>query len=120
MHKYLHGICDKQDCSAIKVGGVADHVHILCRLAKTGSVATLIGHLKRDSSKHAKTISPRLKQFQWQAGYGAFSISPGHVDALVQYIANQEDHHRKVTFQEEFRTLLRKYRIEYDERYVWD
>jgi REP element-mobilizing transposase RayT len=108
IHKYLHGICDKQECPAIKVGGVADHVHILCRLGKTGSVTTLVGHLKRDSSKHAKTISPRLKQ----AGYGAFSISPGHVDALVEYIANQADHHRKVSFQDEFRPLLRKYRIE--------
>jgi REP element-mobilizing transposase RayT len=120
MHAYLGGTCGNLDCPALIVGGVADHVHILCRFGRTISVADLIRELKRESSKVAKTKSPSLATFQWQAGYGAFSVSPAHVDALREYIANQEEHHRTETFQEEFRRLLEKYGVEYDERYVWD
>ena len=97
-----------------------DHVHILCRLAKTIAVADLIRELKRDSSKWIKGENPELQPFQWQSGYGAFSISPGHVDALKEYIANQPEHHRQVSFQDEFRRLCQKYGVEIDERYVWD
>ena len=76
--------------------------------------------LKRDSSKWIKTEQPRLAEFHWQAGYGAFSISPSHVDALKEYILKQEEHHRRESFQDEFRRLCKKYGIEIDERYVWD
>jgi hypothetical protein len=76
--------------------------------------------LKRDSSKWAKTQVRSLGGFHWQLGYGAFSISPSHVDALKQYIADQEEHHRRETFQEEFRRLCKKYGVAIDERYVWD
>ena len=102
------------------VGGVEDHVHILCRLAKTIAVSDLIRELKRDSSKWIKNENPELQGFQWQSGYGAFSISLGHVDPLKEYIANQPEHHRRVSFQDEFRRLCRKNGIEIDERYVWD
>jgi putative transposase len=119
-HSYLAGICNHQQCPAIKVGGVEDHVHILCRLAKTMDVATLVREIKRDSSKWVKEAQPQLLDFHWQTGYGAFSLSPSHVDDLTGYIDNQEEHHRKVSFQDEFRRLCRLYGVELDERYAWE
>ena len=119
-HAYLAGICKNLDCPSLIVGGVEDHVHILCRYGETIEVATLLRELKRDSSKWIKIEQPHLAEFRWQAGHGAFSISPSHVDALKDYIRNQEDHHRRESFQDEFRRLCKKYGIEIDERYVWD
>ncbi len=108
VHAYLAGTCQKYQSPALIVGGVADHVHILNRLGRTIDVATLIRELKRESSKWVKENEPKLRGFQWQAEYGAFSASPSHVEALVEYIKNQEDHHRTVTFQEEFRRICQK------------
>jgi REP element-mobilizing transposase RayT len=120
VHKYLGGSCRNLDSPSLCVGGVEDHVHILCRLSRTLAVAEFIRELKRESSKWLKTKGEDLADFHWQDGYGALSISPGHVKAVVAYIANQEEHHRKVSFQNEYRRLLKKYGIDYDERYVWD
>ena len=120
MHNYLGGICNNIKCPTLRVGGVSDHVHLLCRLSRTITVADLVQELKRESSKWVKTKSNLLGDFHWQNGYGAFSISPGHVEEVRSYIANQEEHHRTVTFQDEFRRLLTKYGVEWDERYVWD
>jgi putative transposase len=119
-HAYLAGICENLNCSAVIVGGVEDHVHLLCRFGKTIEVATLVRELKRDSSKWIKTEQPRLAEFHWQAGYGAFSISPSHSGALKQYIGDQEQHHRRESFQDEFRRVCKKYGIDVDERYAWD
>ena len=120
VHNHLGSACNTLGCPILQVGGVADHVHILCRLGRTASVATLVQELKRDSSQWAKQQGPKLSDFYWQAGYGAFSISPGHVEAIRHYIEIQEEHHLRETFQDEFRRLLKKYGLEWDERYVWD
>jgi REP element-mobilizing transposase RayT len=120
IHAYLAGTCRNLDSPSLIVGGVEDHVHLLLRLGKEMNVSTLIRELKRDSSKWIKGLAPDLRTFYWQQGYGAFSVSPSHVDPLKKYIASQEEQHRRETFQDEFRRLLRKYGIEYDERYVWD
>ena len=119
-HRYLAGICNHLDAPAIIVGGVADHVHLLCRLGKTIDVAALIRDLKRDCTKWIKTEQPELSEFHWQQGYGAFSVSPAHVEALTAYIAKQEEHHRKESFQDEFRRLCKKYGLAIDEQYAWD
>jgi putative transposase len=119
-HAYLAGTCRNLGSPSIIVGGVEDHVHILCRLAKTLSISELVRELKRESSKWLKEQSHDLLSFFWQGGYGAFSLSPGHAEGLTNYIANQEEHHKKETFQEEFLRLLRLYGIEFDEKYVWD
>ncbi len=119
-HAYLIGICNNQNCPSVCVGGVEDHVHLLCRLAKTLDIATLVRELKRDSSKWIKDENPRLAKFHWQNGYGAFSVSPSHVEALSKYIADQIEHHRQEIFQDEFRRLCKKYGVEIDERYVWE
>ena len=120
VHNYLGGACKNQNCPVIQVGGVEDHVHILCRLGRTICVADLIRELKIESSQWVKTKDAWLADFHWQSGYGAFSLSPSHVDSVVAYIANQEMHHRQISFQEEFRSLLTEYGLEWDERYVWD
>jgi REP element-mobilizing transposase RayT len=120
LHQYLGATCRNLDCPSLGTGGVSDHVHILCRLSRTLSIAELIRELKRESSKWLKTKSPDLILFHWQEGYGAFSIGASQVDALQRYIAMQESHHAKRSFQEEFRELLHNYGVEYDERYVWD
>jgi putative transposase len=90
------------------------------RFSRTHSVAELVRELKRDSSKWLKTQSHDLAAFHWQDGSGVFSVSPAHVAPLKKYIAEQEEHHRRETFQEEYRRVLRKYGLECDERYVWD
>jgi REP element-mobilizing transposase RayT len=120
VHAYLAGICNKQDCPAIIVGGVADHVHLLCRLGKQIDISSLIREIKRDSSSWVKEEEPTLSVFFWQSGYGAFSVSSSHVDALKNYIRDQEEHHKTESFQDEFRRLCAKYGVPVDERYVWD
>ena len=120
MHAYLTGTCKNQGSPPLAVGGAGDHVHILCRLSKNLAIAPLIKELKVDSSKWVKTKQADLATFQWQQGYGAFSVSPSHVDELRQYILVQMEHHRHVTFEDEFRRLCQKYGLPIDERYVWD
>jgi REP element-mobilizing transposase RayT len=120
LHSYLAGISRNHDCPPVRVGGTEDHVHILARQARTISLADWVMELKRASSIWCKEKGPALELFQWQAGYGAFSVSQSQSPRVEQYIAGQEEHHRKMTFQEEFREFLKNYEIEYDERYVWD
>ena len=119
-HAYLAGICKKMGSPSLRVGGTEDHVHIACRFSRKYSTAELLQRLKEKSSKWIKQEESVLADFYWQGGYGAFSVSPSHLPALLEYIAHQEEHHRKETFQEEFRRILEKYGVEYDERYVWD
>jgi putative transposase len=120
MQAYLATVCRDCDAEAYRVGGVADHVHIACKLPRTITVSKLLETTKRESSKWIKKQGDGYKGFYWQGGYGAFSVSPSHLDPLIAYVENQAEHHRKETFQDEFRRLLKKYGIEYDERYVWD
>ncbi len=119
-HAYLSGTCRNLDSPSLIIGGTADHVHVLCYLSRTRTISDLVRDLKRESSKWIKTKDPSLADFHWQEGYGVFSVSPSHLRRLRHYIANQEEHHRTESFQDEFRRLLKKYDVEYDERYVWD
>jgi REP element-mobilizing transposase RayT len=120
MHAYLGGVCRNLECPALIVGGAEDHAYLLCRYSKNITVANLLRDLKRSSSLWIKEQSAKSREFYWQRGYGAFSISPSHIQDLTAYILNQETNHRKISFQEEFRKLCRKYGVEIDERYVWD
>jgi REP element-mobilizing transposase RayT len=120
MHKCLAKTSNELGCPCLESGGVEDHVHVLVRLSKTLSVSDFIKELKRATSAWVKEKFPNLQEFYWQAGYGAFSVSPSHIDALKEYIRNQDQHHRKETFQDELRRLLSKYGVEFDERYLWD
>jgi len=120
LYSYLGGICKKLECAPIKVGGYIDHVHILCMLSKNIALVKLLEELKSHSSKWIKTKGAEYKNFYWQNGYGAFSINPSEVDIVTQYIANQKEHHKVKSFQQEYKLFLKKYEVEYDERYVWD
>jgi putative transposase len=120
LHAYLATVSRNVDCECFRVGGVADHVHLAVRLSRTITMAQLIEELKTSSSKWLKTQSPALAAFAWQRGYGAFSVGPSDLNALLHYIDTQEEHHKTRTFQDEYRAFLTKYGIEYDERYVWD
>jgi REP element-mobilizing transposase RayT len=116
--EYLGGALNGIQCPVIKVGGVADHVHLLFVLGRTICVSEVVEEVKKQSSKWAKEhVCP---EFYWQNGYGAFSVSASNVDTVKLYIGNQERHHGAPTFQDEFRELLRRHEIEWDERYVWD
>jgi REP element-mobilizing transposase RayT len=120
MTGYLVGTPQNLKCSSLSVGVVSDHVHVLCHLARTITIADLIGEMKSSSSERIKHEGPDVAGFYWQNGYGAFSVSESMVPAVKAYIANQESHHKRVSFQDEFRQFLIRHRIEFDERYVWD
>ena len=120
MHAFLATVCRDLDCEAYRVGGTADHVHIAARLARTVSQAALLERIKKISSAWIKAEGKQYQDFFWQGGYGDFSIGWSQLKNLMRYIDNQEKHHRTRTFQEEYRELLRKYHVEFDERYVWD
>jgi putative transposase len=120
MHAYLATICRDLGAELVRVGGVADHVHILATLPRTVSQSQLVEQIKKASSKWIKELDPRYRLFFWQRGYAAFSVSPSQLEAVLQYIEEQQEHHRTRTFQEEYRELLRKHGVDFDERYVWD
>jgi REP element-mobilizing transposase RayT len=120
LHAYLATVARNIGCECYRVGGVADHVHLAVQLPRTLTIAGVVEELKTSSSKWLKTQATGLAAFAWQRGYGAFSVSPSDLDALRSYIDSQEEHHRVKTFQEEYRALLVKSAVEFDERYVWD
>jgi len=117
---YLAAALNQQDSPALKVGGHMDHVHLLYRMSKNKIPSKVVGEIKARSSKWLKEEFEEMDGFAWQAGYGMFSVSSSLVDEVEEYIARQAEHHRTVTFKEEFRKFLRKYGVDYDERYVWD
>lgn len=120
VHAYLAGIAREAGCECYRVGGVEDHVHLAIRLSKTITIAGLVEQLKSPSSKWVKTVREGLPDFFWQRGYGCFSIGPRDLKALIHYIDQQEQHHAKRSFQDEFRMFLDRYGVEYNEAYVWD
>jgi REP element-mobilizing transposase RayT len=120
LYPYLATVFRGLDSPILALNGTADHLHVLFRLGRKVSLAEVVEVIKTSSSKWIKTKGPAYKEFYWQNGYRAFSIGESGVAALKQYIAKQKDHHQKTTFQEEYRAFLAKYRVEYDERYVWD
>jgi REP element-mobilizing transposase RayT len=115
---YFVGILKSTGCTPIQVGGHIDHAHLLFSLARTKSIAQVVEEVKTGSSKWLKTKGVPL--FSWQSGYAVFSVSMSGIDAAVAYVRDQEEHHRKVTFMDEFRALMAEAEIEIDERYVWD
>ena len=117
MHAYLGGILRELKAVPIVIGGTADHVHLLLRLPADLAVADCLRVVKTNSSRWAKERWQR--PFAWQGGYGAFSVSESRRDTVIRYIQNQEEHHRRISFQEEFLKLLRSHAVEFDERYIW-
>jgi len=119
LHAYLGGIARENGCKAIAVGGVADHVHLLLSLSSTMAIAKSMQLIKGGSSLWVHEQLPQVRGFAWQEGYGAFSIGVSQVDVTVAYIEGQEEHHRTVSFQDEFRAFLKRHGIAWDEKYAW-
>jgi len=117
---YMASIWRAHESPAIAINGTEDHVHMLISLSRKVALSDVIEEVKKSSSKWIKTKGSEYKNFYWQNGFGAFSIGQSGVEALKKYIAIQKEHHKKKTFQDEFRAFLKAYNIEYDERYVWD
>lgn len=117
---YASGVLRDLDSPAKAINAWRDHVHILFVLSKNHSLSQVVMEVKRATSKWIKTQGTEFARFHWQSGYGAFSIGQSGVDEVKTYIANQAEHHRVKTFEEEFRSFLKRYQVEFDERFVWD
>ena len=120
VHAYLAEVLRDLGCPWVVVGGVDDHVHLLFDLGKQRTPIEIVEHTKRVSSKFVKTLGPDFASFYWQRGYGMFSVSPRDRDEVEAYVRNQPEHHRDRTFQEEYRILLKRFGVAYDERDVWE
>jgi REP element-mobilizing transposase RayT len=120
LHAYMATVLRNLGCVPMLINSVEDHAHLLFDLARTVAISQTVEDVKKASSKWIKTQGPGFAGFAWQSGYGAFAVSESNVEAVREYIANQREHHRKKTFQEEYRLFLERHRIAYDERYVWD
>ena len=120
LFSYIGGICKGMECNPIRVGGHKNHIHVLCLLSKKVTQIKLLEEVKKQSSKWIKTQDNSFRSFYWQDGYGIFSVNPSEIDEVAAYINNQKEHHKKVNFKDEFRTFLKKYEVDYDEKYVWD
>ena len=120
LHSYLAAVFRECHSPTLIINGTANHLHALFTLSRTVTVAEIVEEVKKRSSKWAKTKGGVSRNFQWQTGYGAFSVSQSNVAAVKKYIAGQKEHHRRKTFEEEYRSFLEKYGVTYDERYVWD
>src|SRR4051794_19319245 len=120
LHSFLGGISKRLHCSPIIVGGVEDHVHLLCNLGRSITQADWVKELKRASNPWVKSQGDKYAGFEWQGGYADFSVSHSNLEKVKSYIANQEVHHAKQSFQDEIRELLRRHEQAWDERYIWD
>ena len=119
LHAYLGGICRNHSSPLLCIGGAEDHVHLLVTLSKTLALSDFVLHLKRDSSMWVKKRFAAFATFGWQDGYAGFSVGESQVGRIRTYFAEQKEHHRRVSFQDELRKFLARYGVEYDERYVW-
>ena len=119
LFEFMGGILRNKKAKLLAVGGVEDHVHVYASLPATLSISQAAGALKANSSRWVHETFQASQSFRWQEGYGAFTVSKSNERAVMQYINNQEEHHRQKSFQEEFRALLDKHGIDYDERYLW-
>lgn len=115
---YISGILKNIECPPIIVGGITNHIHVLCVLNKNLPLSKMLEEIKRSSSKWIKTKGVLYQSFSWQDGYGAFSVSQSKVDIVTKYIQGQEEHHKKMTFEEELKMFLKEYKVEYNEEYL--
>jgi len=120
LYPYISKVLKKHNCSALQIGGTENHIHILLEMAKTLSIGKIVEEIKTSSSKWIKTKDPKYKDFYWQCGYAAFSVSLSNKEIVCNYIANQKQHHKTWSFDEELHSLLQKYDLKVDEKYSLD
>lgn len=120
LYRYMATVFKNAGCPSLAIDGTEDHLHILFVLSRTKTVADVVEEIKTSSSRWIKEKGPIYRHFQWQTGYGAFSIGQSQVPSVKNYLKRQKEHHRKRSFQDEMRLLLAKYEVKYEEKYVWD
>ncbi len=120
LFSYISSICKDFESPAIQIGGTDNHIHILCLLSRKIALMKLVQEVKAHSSKWIKTKSKKYEDFFWQDGYGAFSVSPNNILTVINYIKNQREHHKEFDFKTEVINYYKKYKMEYDEKYLWD
>jgi REP element-mobilizing transposase RayT len=120
LHRYMATVLQNFGCPPLLINSIPDHVHILFDLGRTVSISAAVEEVKKSSSKWIKSQGADYATFAWQAGYGAFAVSESNITAVRTYIADQQRHHRKSTFQEEYRAFLKRHGVSFDEKYVWD
>lgn len=120
LHAYMGGILNGLGCSPIEINTEPDHAHLLFVMTRTETLGNVVGQLKKSANDWLRARGPQFTNFYWQGGYGAFSVSQSAVEEVREYIRTQREHHQRVSFQDEFRAFLKRYEIEFDERYVWD
>ena len=120
VHSYIGQLVNSTGCSVIRVGGIGDHVHVLCLLSRNETVSHLVEEIKRNSSRWIKTLGQEYECFAWQGGYAVFSVSESLINKTIEYVINQKEHHKKLSFKEEYIQILKLYNIDYDERYVFE
>jgi len=120
LHSYMGGILHGLGCSPIEINTEPDHAHVLFVMTRTETISNVVGQLKKSSNDWLRNRDPQFRHFYWQGGYGVFSVSQSAVEEVRQYIRDQREHHKQVSFQDEFRTFLKRYEMEFDERYVWE
>ncbi|MBS0633975.1 MAG: IS200/IS605 family transposase [Verrucomicrobia bacterium] len=120
LYRFIFAVCRKNGCLPIRINGVEDHVHILLQLGKEIAPSKIISEIKSSSSRWIKTKGKEFAGFTWQSGYGAFSVSRPNIDVVMKYIDSQKEHHETISFQDEFRAMLNRAGIVYDEKYLWD
>ena len=119
LYAYMGAVIKDNESIPIVINGIENHIHILCVMSKNIALAKLIEEIKRHSSRWIKTQGEQYCQFAWQGGYGAFSVSSSIHDKTKRYIENQEAHHKKMTFKDEYLLFLKEYGINYNEQYLW-
>ena len=120
VHSYIGQLVNSTGCSVIRVGGIGDHVHVLCLLSRNETVSHLVEEIKRNSSRWIKTLGQEYECFAWQGGYAVFSVSESLINKTIEYVIKQKEHHKKLSFNEEYIQFLKLYNIDYDERYVFE
>ena len=120
VHSYIGQLVNSTGCSVIRVGGIGDHVHVLCLLSRNETVSHLVEEIKRNSSRWIKTLGQEYECFAWQGGYAVFSVSESLINKTIEYVIKQKEHHKKLSFKEEYIQILKLYNIDYDERYVFE
>ncbi len=119
LHSYIGQLVNATGCQVVRVGGIGDHTHVLCLLSRIENVSHLVEEVKRNSSRWIKTLSPRYHHFAWQGGFAAYSMSQSVIEKAIEYVSNQREHHKKMSFHDEYLRFLKLYNVDYDERYIF-
>lgn len=120
LFRYIASLCKEMESPALIIGGADNHIHILCLLSRKIALMKLVQEIKAHSSKWMKTKGDKYEDFFWQDGYGAFSVSPNNIFTVSNYIKNQREHHKEMDFKTEVLNYYEKYKMEYNEKYLWD